>query len=187
MNLRVVVMVVFASAPNLLMVKKMKFCPTAPHKQNTRMSQAASGCDLQKWIASSPPPPGTRNMYTLMYSEPHRFIPTMMSHDDVLGYLQTLKKQLIVLRSSNPLSRAVETPPTRVKQAVTSSVLGIKDLLGHGLQPRFNYGRVRLRTPSAFFLGSVLQLRITSTRTGTASSRHGIVRARGARRSRKTK
>ncbi|KAJ6403449.1 hypothetical protein OIU84_015368 [Salix udensis] len=51
-NLRVVVMVVLARDPNRLMVKKMKFWPTAPHRQYSKMSHAASGCCLQNSIAS---------------------------------------------------------------------------------------------------------------------------------------
>jgi hypothetical protein len=42
-NFRVVVTVVFARAPKRLMVRKMKFWPIAPHKQNQKMSQLTSG------------------------------------------------------------------------------------------------------------------------------------------------
>jgi hypothetical protein len=42
-NFRVVVTVAFARAPKRLMVRKMKFWPIAPHKQNQKMSQLTSG------------------------------------------------------------------------------------------------------------------------------------------------
>lgn len=61
-NLRVVVMVVLVREPNWLMVRKMKFCPTAPHRQKRKMSHAASGCCLQNWTASNPLPCGHPNM-----------------------------------------------------------------------------------------------------------------------------
>ena len=61
-NFLVVVMVVLARDPNLLIVKKMKFCPTAPHRQYMRMSHAASGCCLQNCTASNPLPRGNPNM-----------------------------------------------------------------------------------------------------------------------------
>jgi hypothetical protein len=47
-NLRVVVTVVFVKAPKWLMVRKMKFWPTAPHMQNQKMSQLTSGLETQK-------------------------------------------------------------------------------------------------------------------------------------------
>ncbi len=65
-NLRVVVMVVLAREPNLLMVRKMKFWPTAPQRQQRKMSHAASGCCLQNWMASNPLPCGRPNMQIML-------------------------------------------------------------------------------------------------------------------------
>ena len=100
MNLRVVVIVVLVREPNRLMVRKMKFCPTAPHRQNKKMSQATSGFSWQNLTASKPlaygqllNSNGATNIITALYMVPQRFMPSIMSHGLVFGYLQ-LKENL---------------------------------------------------------------------------------------------
>jgi hypothetical protein len=95
MNLRVVVIVVLVREPNRLMVKKMKFCPTAPHRQNRKMSQATSGFSWQNLNASKPfaygqllNSNGATNIITALYMVPQRFMPSIISHGFVFGYLQ---------------------------------------------------------------------------------------------------
>ena len=95
MNFRVVVMVVLVREPNRLIVRKMKFWPTAPHKQNMRMSQATSGFSWQNFTASKPfaygqllNSNGATNIITVLYMVPQRFIPSIISQGLVLGYLQ---------------------------------------------------------------------------------------------------
>ena len=45
-NLRVVQISVFTSDPNFLIVPKMNSCPTAPHRQNSRMYNPACKCKI---------------------------------------------------------------------------------------------------------------------------------------------
>jgi hypothetical protein len=53
-NLRVVVTRVRVSAPNMLIVRKMKSWPSAPLKQNTITSRKDFGCAAKKLISSKP-------------------------------------------------------------------------------------------------------------------------------------
>jgi len=82
------------------MVRKMKFCPTAPHRQNKKMSQATSGFSWQNLTASKPlaygqllNSNGATNIITALYMVPQRFMPSIISHGLVFGYLQ-LKENL---------------------------------------------------------------------------------------------
>lgn len=94
MNLRVVVIVVLVREPNRLMVKKMKFCPTAPHRQNRKISQATSGFSWQNLTASKPfaygqllNSNGATNIIIALYMVPQRFMPSIISQGLVFGYL----------------------------------------------------------------------------------------------------
>ncbi len=86
-NLRVVVMIFVTNEPKWLMMRKMKFCPTTPHKQKSVMSHAAFGCSHTNLIAAQPPPPGHPNMKMPIYIELHMFMHIIICTALVFGYL----------------------------------------------------------------------------------------------------
>mmetsp|Transcript_34064 Transcript_34064/g.95902 ORF Transcript_34064/g.95902 Transcript_34064/m.95902 type:complete len:257 (-) Transcript_34064:52-822(-) len=75
-NLRVVVTSVLVRDPNCTMVRKMKSCPTAPHRQNVMMSFRAWGWVEQKEMIS--PPAELR---------PKVYVPTKMAHQKFIQHI----------------------------------------------------------------------------------------------------